>query len=143
MTESVAYGLKIFNPCKDRNFASITRPDSISKNKALHYTITAGSQAMPIEYNVGTFDPIDPYQLCGEIYIFRVRTDLESIPVDYDLATGILRIYSDNADLIGMYDRFRIQTRYKKNGVTSKWFTSWFKYLDPCIDANYVSITPL
>ena len=65
LTESAAYGLNINNPCKDRNFVSIDSPDPVSKNEALQYTITAGSQSMPIEYNVGTFDPIDPYQLCG------------------------------------------------------------------------------
>ena len=62
--------------------------------------------------------------------------------MDYDLATGILRIYSDNADLIGEYDKFEIVTRYKSGIVSSK-LIIWFKYLDPCIDKKYVSITPL
>ena len=61
MTESVTYGLTIADPCKNEAFISITKPDNIDYKNALSYTITAGSQAKPIEYKFDKFVPIGPY----------------------------------------------------------------------------------
>lgn len=58
--------------------------------------------------------------------------------MDYDIETGVLRVYSDNQDLIGTDDEIRIGAKLGDYYFPNIKFP--IEYHDPCLDSDLVKI---
>ena len=140
MKQTITYKLKILDPCLDKNFVDFNLP---SQTDNISYPVTKGTQSEPVEFYIGLFEPTGVYQLCGSL-TSKVMIDSTLVtdttsPVAYDIATGILTVYSADQSLIetrkqieffAFFDNYEEQTKKQVNVNLD--------FLDPCKDKELV-----